>query len=365
VTRFRPTRVEVDLDAIRENVRRLKPPGAELMAVVKANAYGHGDVAVARAAVQAGATWLGVALVEEGLGLRRAGIDAPVLVLSELPPGSERAALDARLTPSLYTEGGLARLAAASRTPGLGVHVKVDTGMHRAGVWPPEDAAAYAGRVTEAGLEVEGFWTHLARSEEDAESTRMQLERFGAAGDAMRGAGMAPRYLHAANSAATILHPESHLDLVRPGIALYGIEPAPEVGRELGLIPALTWRSSVAAVKRLPEGERVSYGLRYRLRRVSWVATIPVGYADGYPRVASSRADVLIWGRRCRVAGVTMDHLIVDCEELEPEPGDDVVLLGSQGDDAVPAEEIAGYAGTIAYEIVARIGERVPREHRG
>jgi alanine racemase len=366
VTRFRPTRAEVELEAIRTNVRRLKPRGAELMAVVKANAYGHGDVAVARAALEAGATWLGVALVEEGLGLRSSGIDASVLVLSELPPGSERAALDARLTPAVYTEGGLARLLAASPAPGLGVHVKIDTGMHRAGVWPPEDAASFAGRVASAGLEIEGLWTHLARSEEDAESTRTQLDRFHSAAEAVRTAGMTPRYLHAANSAATILYPESHFDLVRPGIALYGIEPAPEVGRELGLRAALTWRSSVATVKRLPEGERVSYGHRYRLDRDSWIATVPVGYADGYPRLASSRADVLIRGRRCRVAGsVTMDHLIVDCGELETEPGDDVVLIGSQRGDTVAAAELAGHAGTIAYEIVARIGERVPREHRG
>jgi alanine racemase len=366
VTRFRPTRAEVDLEAIRANARLLKPSGTELMAVVKANAYGHGDVEVAGAALEAGATWLGVALVEEGLGLRSAGIDAPVLVLSELPPGSERAALDARLTPAVYTEGGLARLVAASPAPRLGVHVKVDTGMHRAGVWPPEDAAAFAGRVAAAGLDVDGLWTHLARSEEDAETTRAQLDRFRSAAAAVRAAGIAPRYLHAANSAATILDPDSHFDLVRTGIALYGIEPAPRVGDGLGLRAALTWRSSVAGVKRLPEGEGVSYGHRYRLERDSWIVTVPVGYADGYPRLASSRADVLIRGRRCRVAGsVTMDHLIVDCGDLEPEPGDDVVLIGSQDGEIVTAEELAGHAGTIGYEVVARIGERVPREHQG
>jgi len=168
--------------------------------------------------------------------------------------------------------------------------------------------------------------------------------------------------LHAANTGGTIRHPESHLDLVRTGIGIYGIEPAPGVGTELGLRPALTWRSAVTMVKRLPEGERTSYGHHYLLGHEAWVATVPAGYADGYPRLLSSRADVLIRGRRCRVAGsVTMDQMMVDCGDLEVEPGDDVVLLGTQGDETVSAEELANHAGTIAYEIVTRIGERVPR----
>jgi alanine racemase len=366
--RHRPTWVRVDLGAIRSNVRALLAPGGALMAVVKANAYGHGDVAVARAALEAGATWLGVALVEEGLGLRAAGIGAPILVLSEFPPGSEAEALAARLSPSLYTDGGLARLAAVATEPGsVGVHVKVDTGMHRVGVWPPRDAPAFVGRVVGAGFDLEGLWTHLARSEEDAPTTEAQLARFLEVADELRRGGHEPRLLHASNSGGAIRHPEARLDLIRPGIAMYGIEPAPEVGgAELGLRPALSWRSSVSMVKRLPAGERVSYGHRYALPRDAWVATVPVGYADGYPRLLSSRADVLIGGRRCRVAGnVTMDQVIVDCGDLEPAPGDEVVLLGPQGDDLVSAEELAAHAGTIAYEIVTRIGERVPRDHVG
>lgn len=364
MTRFRPTWVEVDLDAIRHNVRTLKPDRTELMAVVKANAYGHGDVAVARTAVEAGATWIGVALVEEGVALRNAGIDAPILVLSELPPGSEGPALAAGLTPTLCSDAGIDRLVGAAAGREIGVHVKVDTGMHRAGVYPPAATTAFVDRVTGAGLRLDALWTHFASSAEDERTTLLQLEAFLAVVGDVRAARHAPRLLHAANSGATILYPQTQLDLVRTGIAMYGLEPAPGVGVELGLRPALTWRSTVSTTRRLPAGEPVSYGHRYRLERDANVATVPVGYADGYPRLLSSRADVLIRGRRCRVAGsVTMDQLIVDCGDIAVESGDDVVLLGQQGGETVTAEELARHAETIVYEIVTGIGARVPREH--
>jgi len=365
VSGFRPTRAVVDLDAIRHNVRTLRPDGAELMAVVKANAYGHGDVPVARAALDAGATWLGVALVEEGLALRLAGIESPILVLSEVPAGSEAVALAHRLTPTVYTTDGLRRLADAARGR-VAVHVKVDSGMHRVGVWPPEDALSFVRDATDAGLEVEGVFTHLAKSEDDELTTKLQLERFAGAVEAIRADGQEPRFIHAANSGGVIRHPEAHLDLVRVGIAMYGIPPAPGVGEDLGLAPAMTWRSEVAAVRRLDAGERVSYGHRYELERPAWIATAPVGYADGYPRRAWSSAEVLIGGRRRRIAGtVTMDQLIVDCGEDRPDAGDEVVLLGRQDGVEITAWELAEHAGTVGYEIVARIGPRVPREYRG
>ncbi len=361
MSRLRPTVARVDLDAVRHNVRALRPEGAELMVVVKADGYGHGAAPVARAALEAGATWLGVALVEEGIALREGGIDAPVLVLAEFPRGSEKEALAAGLTPTVYTEEGLRALAGAGAT---GVHLKVDTGMHRAGLWPPEDAVAFARRVVEAGLSLEGLWTHFARSEEDEETTRAQLRRFLAVAEAVRAEGIAPRYLHAANSAAVLRYPETHLDLVRVGIGAYGVAPAQ--GLAPGLRPALSWCSAVALVKRLPAGEAVSYGHRYRLERPATVATVPVGYADGYLRALSCRADVLIRGRRRRVAGsVTMDHILVDCGDDRVAPGDEVVLLGRQGDEVITAEELAERAGTIPYEILTSVGPRVPREYTG
>ena len=366
MTRLRPTWIQVDLDAIRHNVRLLKPERAQLMAVVKADAYGHGDVPVARVALEAGATWIGVALVEEGLRLRDAGIDAPVLVLSEFPPGSERAALAAELTPSLYTDAGLARLTHAAQGREVGVHVKVDTGMHRVGVYPPGATTGFVHRVAAASLRLDALWTHFASSTEDEKTTRLQLKTFLAVVEDVRAAGHRPELLHAANSGAMILDPETHLDLVRPGIAIYGVEPGGGAGADLGLRPALTWRSAVTMIRRLPAGEAVSYGHRYRLERDANIATVPVGYADGYPRLLSSRADVLIRGQRCHVAGsVTMDQLMVDCGDLEVEAGDDVVLLGRQGSQTVSAEELAGLAETIGYEIVAGIGGRVPREYLG
>jgi alanine racemase len=368
VTRYRPTVAEVDLDAVRHNVRVLKPSGVELMAVVKADGYGHGDVPVARVVLDAGATWLGVALVEEGLRLRDQGIDAPVLVLSEFPAGSEKEALEANLTPALYTDEGLARLAEAAGAVGrpVAAHVKVDTGMHRVGLWPPKDATAFARRAKEAGLRIEGLWTHFASSEEDGDLTRRQLRDLMEVDDELRAAGLHAAYLHAANSAATILYPETHLDMVRPGAAIYGIDPGRGIAAGAGLRPALTWRSAVTMVKRLHAGEAVSYGHRYRLAHEANVATLPVGYEDGYARVLSSKADVLIRGRRHRVAGtVTMDQILVDCGDDTVEVGDEAVLIGEQGGERIPAEELAGIMGTIGYEVVTAISERVPREYRG
>jgi alanine racemase len=360
--------VEVDLEAVRHNVRLLRPERAELLAVVKANGYGHGAAPVARAALEAGASWLGVALVEEGLELREAGIDAPVLVLSECPAGAEREALGAGLTPAVYTPEGLERLAEAASALGrrVGVHLKLDTGMHRVGLWPPEEAPAFARKVVDAGMELEGLWTHFAASESDEVGTRAQLAALLAARDALAAEGVAPRLVHAANSAATLTLPKTHLDLVRPGVAIYGVDPGEGIGPRAGLRPAMTWRSAVTLVKRLPAGERLSYGGRYVLERDATVATVPVGYADGYPRALGGRADVLIRGRRHRVAGVvTMDQLLVDCGDAQVAAGDEVVLLGAQGSERITAEELAGHLGTIGYEIVTAIGERVPREHRG
>jgi alanine racemase len=365
---LRPTWAEIDLEAIRHNVRTLKPTGSELMAVVKANGYGHGDVPVARAALQAGATWLGVALVEEGVRLREAGIDAPILLLSEPAIEAIPEAVSAGLTPTVYSEAGadaVGAVAGGSERP-VAVHLKVDTGMHRVGI-APERAAALAGRLRELGVDVEGVWTHFARSEDvDDPTTEEQLKSFLEALDALHARGITPRYRHAANSGATMARPDTHLDLVRVGIATYGIAPGPQVADLIELRPAMSLHSRVGHVRRLAAGEAVSYGHRYRLDRDAWMATIPIGYADGYLRALSNTGRVLIEGARRPVAGtVTMDQIVVDCGDDEVRPGDEVVLIGRQGDQEIRAEEVAGWAGTIGYEIVCAVSARVPRRYRG
>jgi alanine racemase len=366
--RYRPTVARVDLEAIRHNVRALKPSASELMAVVKANGYGHGDVEVARAALDAGARWLAVALVEEGIRLRDAGVKAPILVLTEFPPGSHKDALTAGLTPSLYTDDGLVALAEATEVVGRPgrVHLKVDTGMHRVGV-PPEGARGLASAALERGLEIEGVWTHLARSEElDSPTTPGQLASFRAALEDLQGIGVRPRYRHVANSGATIGWPETHLDLVRVGIAMYGVSPGPQLDGRVELRPAMSLRSRVTHLRRLDRGEAVSYGHRYRLERDATVATVPVGYADGYFRLLTNRGQVLIRGRRHPVAGtVTMDQLMVDCGDQPVQVGDEVVLFGRQDGGEIRAEEVARWIGTIGYEVVCAVGPRVPREYRG
>jgi alanine racemase len=366
-TRYRLTVAVVDLDAIRHNVRAMAPPDAEVMAVVKANGYGHGGPQVARAALQAEATWLGVALVEEGIRLRQEGIEAPIVVLTEFPPGSEHEALRVGLTPVAYTDEGLAALIAAGRDVGraVGVHVKLDTGMHRVGL-PPERAEEFVGRLVAGGLEFAGLWTHFAKADEPLDPfVRSQLDRFVQTLDRLAAADLRPRYRHVANSAAITALPESHFDLVRLGIAMYGLRS----GRNLEAgprRPAMSWRSEVAMAKRVSSGEAVSYGLRYRLERESTIATIPVGYADGYARVLSERGRVLIGGRRYPVAGaVCMDQLMVDCGDDPVKAGDEVVLIGRQEGEEITADDVAEWMGTIGYEVVCGITDRVPREYVG
>jgi alanine racemase len=247
-----------------------------------------------------------------------------------------------------------------------GVHVKVDTGMHRVGLLP-ERVVPFVESLLGAGLALEGLWTHLATAEEPANPfTAEQLRRFHQVAAQLADAGIRPRYLHAANTAAIMAGPAYHLDLVRLGIGMYGLSPGDDIARRFSLRPALSLRSAVALVKRLPAGERLSYGQRYELERPSTVATVPVGYADGYRRSLGGVGEVLIGGRRLPVAGaVTMDQLMVDCGDHTVEVGDEVVLIGRQGDDEITAEEMAAWIDTISYEVVAGIGARVPRVYVG
>lgn len=371
--RFRPVEAQIDLSAIAANVAALSELAgdAALMAVVKADAYGHGAVEVARAAKRAGAGWLGVALVEEGVGLREAGIDGPILVLSEPPLAAAEAVAAARLTPVVYRERWIDALAQAvaksdSNAP-LPVHLKVDTGMHRAGC-DPEEALGLAKAVASHGeLVLEGLMTHFAVADElDHPATEAQLGSFRAVLAELEDAGVTPPIVHAANSAAAMTRPEARYDLVRCGIALYGIPPAPALDGRLDLVPAMSLSAEVSQVRRVDRGDGVSYGLRYRLERPATIATVPIGYADGVPRrLGHVGGEVLVGGRRRSIAGtVTMDQIMVDCGDDEVSPGDDVVLIGRQGVEEITASDWAVLLDTIAYEITCGIGARVPRRYR-
>jgi len=367
---------EIDLDAVRANVtalRELAAP-AEFLAVVKANAYGHGAVPVARAALEAGASWLGIARVEEAVQLRDAGIEARIMLLSEPAPAAVADVVAHDITPVVYTEAGIDSLAKgvidAGRTRPLPVHLKVDTGMHRVGC-TPADAVALARLVgTRDQLELAGVCTHLAVADEPDDSyTPEQLERFDAVLDALDAAGLLPPLVHAANSAGMLVHPRARHSLVRVGIAMYGLPPAPALHGHGGVVlqPVMSLRARVTMVKELPAGARLSYGLRYELDRASRIATVPAGYADGVPRnLGLHGGEVLIGRRRLPIAGVvTMDQLLVDVGDAPVAAGDEVVLIGRQGAEEITATEWAQHLGTINYEIVTGIGARVPRTYRG
>ena len=364
------TWAEVDAAAITHNARQLKERAgdAELLAVVKAFGYGHGPVAAAQAALAGGATWLGVALVEEGEVLRRAGITVPVLVLSEPRPSAMATVVAADLRPTVYTEEGVgaAARAAAGLSQPLRVHVKIDTGMHRVGATPDAAVALARAVAQRPELHLEGLCTHFAVADqpERAEHTAGQLASLHAVAAELAGHGIRPDVLHAANSAGLLAHPAARLDLVRCGITLYGLAPSPALSSVLDLRPALSLKAEVSFVKPLPAGEAVSYGLRWTAPHDSVVATLPIGYADGVPRsYGACGGEVLIGGRRCPVVGtVTMDQLLVDCGPgAAVARGDECVLIGRQGDEEITAWEWAERLGTIAYEVVCGLSSRVPR----
>ena len=360
--------VTIDLQAIRENVKTLRHAagGAELCAIVKANAYGHGAVEAAKAAVDGGATWLAIAQVEEGRVLRQAGLDTPILVLSE--PGADEfgIAVELGLDVTVYTSEGLAAAAAAagSATP-LNVHLKVDTGMHRVGA-APGDAVTLAASISSVpDLHLASVWTHLATSEETSNPlVAVQLDRFDALLERFESQNIDVAMTHSGNSGGILVQPRTHRDLVRTGIGVYGLSPGNGLGAQLQ--PALSWSSNVSMVKRLPAGSAVSYGQRGSVLVDSNVATVPVGYADGYRRdLWALGGCVLIGGKRRPIVGVvTMDQFVVDCGGDPVEVGDEVVLLGRQGTEHIPVSEMASWLGTIDYEVVCAIGGRVERRYR-
>ncbi len=346
------TWAEIDLSAIRHNVQSLRrrAPNSRLMAVVKADAYGHGSLPVSRAIVEAGADLLAVVTAEEGMELRRGGVSLPILVFTDLTPDKLPLAKEHRLMVTAHSIASARRI---SVHPGLKAHLKVNTGMNRWGVEP--DEVGEARKIL--GGQLAGVYTHLASADSDEEATRRQFETFD---DTLLAHDFGGALVHMANSAGTLWYPRAHYDCIRPGVALYGLHPAGDTGdpREEDLRPAMTLKSYVASVRHLAPGDGVSYGLTFRVREPMFAATVPVGYAEGYRRSLSGRAEALIRGaRRALLGRVTMDACVFAVDS-SVEVGDEVVLIGEQGAQSIRAEEAGRWAGTINYEITTGINPR-------
>jgi alanine racemase len=368
------TAARVDLAAIRHNVGLLREraAGAELMAVVKADGYGHGMIPAARAALAGGASWLGVATLTEAITVRRAGIDGRLMCWLYAPGESFDEAVAAGVDLSAHSADLVAEITAAAVRAGrpARVHLKADTGLSRSGAtladWPALVDAAL--RAEAAGqISVVGLWSHLACADEPGHpSIAVQLRGFTDAVELAEKAGVRPEVRHLANSAATLTIPEARFDLVRPGIAIYGLDPMPDLGpgRELGLRPAMTLTGRLVTAKRVDAGTGVSYGHRYVTERETTLGLVPLGYADGVPRHGTNLLEVWVAGRRRRIAGtVCMDQFVVDVGDDEIQAGDEVLLFGP-GDHGEPtAQDWAGLLGTISYEIVTGIGSRIPRTY--
>ena len=369
---------EIDLSAYGHNIgelKRITELGRRFMAVVKADGYGHGAVEVSRTALESGADCLGVARLEEGLQLREAGIEAPILIFGYTSPERARILIDSDLTQTVFSHAAAEALSYQAATSGdkLRAHIKVDTGMGRLGVLATE--APLERRLHEVqsiaglpGLEIEGLFTHFATADRSDESyALLQLHRFRELIGALDDLGLDIPVKHAANSAALMSLPDSHFDMVRPGIATYGLQPSSERLRDdLDLRPALAWKTRIIHLKQVPAGFGVSYGITYKTAKPTTLATVPAGYADGLNRLLSSRGEMLVGGRRVPIVGrVCMDLTLLDVGEVpDVTTGDEVVIIGQQGDEALSAEEMATTLDTINYEIVTSIAARVPRIYK-
>ncbi len=355
---------EIDLDALAHNVRILKSQanGAALLAVVKANAYGHGAVAVARAAVAAGADRLGVICVDEGEQLRRAGITAPILVMGHTPAGEARRLVDLSLTPSVVSREVALALARVASERGIevAVHLKVDTGLNRYGL-PPSEAADLGRWLRDlAGIQVEGLFTHFASADEGDKSYTLEQHRlFLSVAEQLDWVPIR----HVSNTATLLDMPDMSLEMVRPGLGIYGCYPSAQVNRSLPLRPALSLKSRVARLNSLAPGQSVSYGRAWRASRPSLIGLVLCGYADGLPRALSNRGSVLVRGQRAPIVGrVCMDMCMVDLSDIPDVAVDDeVVIIGRQGEEEISADEVAELCGTISYEILCGISARVSR----
>ena len=333
------------------------------MAVVKANGYGHGAIPSARAALEGGATWLGVSSVAEGIELRKAGIQAPVLNLGFTPPTALSAAVAGKLALTIYDREGLALLKTAATE--IAVHVKVDTGMHRLGADPDEAVGLARDVHADPRLRLEGFWTHFADADRDPAFTTDQLDRFLQARTALITAGVTDFLSHAANSPGLLHFPQARLDLVRAGLIVYGVLPVRSWSDLPGLRPALRWQTIVTNVVTVPKGEGVGYGRTFTAREPARVATIAVGYADGLHRRASDRGRAIVRGVNVPMAGtISMDQAALDVSTVPGVMvGDVVTLIGQDGDATLTADDLAEASGTISYEVLCAISGRVPRRY--
>ncbi|HSB88503.1 MAG TPA: alanine racemase [Anaerolineales bacterium] len=359
------TWIEVDTSVLASNVRALaRLTGVPVMAVVKANAYGHGLKLVARAVEQAGAAWIGVARPEEGFELRRSGVRLPILVLGLTPSRQLEGAVASDLSLTVWSAEQIEAASQAALRSGRSarLHLKVDTGMGRLGATPERAQALASLAGGRAGVLLEGAYTHFARADEpDAETTRSQERVFRDVLTTLEASGVRPEWIHAANSAAAIAHPSTRFGLVRAGVAVYGLHPSPICQLPSDFRPALAWKSQLSQVKTVPPGRGLSYGHIYTTRSAERIGTIPVGYADGLRRVDGNQ--VLVGGRRVPVVGrVCMDQILVRLDDVESAAvGDEVVVIGAQGSERITAEEVAERWGTINYEVVCGLSARVPR----
>ncbi|MGI6620934.1 MAG: alanine racemase [Bacillota bacterium] len=367
---LRPVWAEVNLGNFKKNlevVRQLVSPRAEILAVVKADAYGIGAVAASSAALQVpGVKGLAVATPEEAVELREAGLDCMILVLGPVTSRAARVLAELGVSMTVTSADGLRDAEQAGMTAGKAskVHIKVDTGMGRIGFRPGTELRQALELVSQLGnIEVEGLFSHFALAVQDPEYTRFQLQNFETARKQVAEAGIRPRFIHMANSAAILGLPEAYFDLVRPGAIIYGFYPSQSLADRAKLYPVVSLKARISHVKRVEPGTRIGYAMTYTVSEPAEIATLPLGYADGYPRPLSNKASVLVRGKRCPVAGrICMDQMMVDLKgQPGVKPGEVATLIGTDGEETISLHEVAELAGTIEHEILTGLGSRVPR----
>lgn len=367
----RPVWAEVDLQAIAHNIceiRKLLKPKVRLMVVVKADAYGHGALAVAKTALANGADYLAVAILDEALALRQEQITAPILILGYTPPEQAHLLVENDITQTVYSMEQARAISAAAVSQGkqAKLHLKIDTGMGRIGV-SPEEAPKFSQAIAKLpGIFLEGAFTHMSSADEDESYTRTQFAHFMDAISRVESLGISIPIKHAANSATTVLFPEMHLDMARAGIITYGLSPSPKCAKLIDLRSAMQLKALVSHVKTVPANTSISYGRRFTTDAPSVIATLPIGYADGWSRLLSNKAQVLVHGRLAPVVGrICMDQCMFDATGVPGvQTGDEVLLFGTQEDKTILVDEVAAHIGTINYEIVCMLSKRIPRVYQ-